>query len=156
MANTSKNLKRMNGKYRQLFESLKHIINCHSEAEHSRKDQAEDGEQLPVQSPGRVTAKFILAYLEKKELKIPNSKVNQANQTKKKKTEEEEALLVDPDEVQKQEINRLINELGMDLKETIEVKINKELRSLATEEESSTSIFLNINDILDKVSKNLA
>lgn len=50
---------------------------------------------------------------------------------------------------------KLVNEISLDLKENIESKVAKELKSLANEEEATSKIFKNISQILSKVSKKL-
>lgn len=68
---------------------------------------------------------------------------------------QENNSFVDQEELKKEEIVKLINELSVDLKENVEVKINKELKSLANEEESTNNIFKGISEILTKVSQKL-
>jgi hypothetical protein len=62
---------------------------------------------------------------------------------------------INQDNLKKEEIIKLVNEISVDLKESIEAKIAKDLKSLAIEEESTSNIFKDISVILKKVSKKL-
>lgn len=150
----AQNIRKVNSKYKTLYESLKHIVEANNAQSDKRQDNPEGSAKGEItyreQKYGSEPRK-VISNLNKMEEKILTKKVRGFNKTIKNKGNEEEDTDLNHEEIQRQQISKLINEISVDARETIESKITKELKELANGEESSSNIFKKMNDILEKV-----
>jgi hypothetical protein len=156
LKNLAGNLRSVNTKYKELYTGLYHLLACYAESAETKRGETkkENSYSNDPSKKEKLVPAVLLEALKKKEEKINRKKVVSLHKPLNAITKQKDDS-IDQDELKKEEIVKLINEISIDFKETLESKIAKELKSLANEEEATNNIFKSIGEILNKVSKKL-